>query len=139
MTIGMRRHALRPARDHDRVHAGDDAAGRALHRAHARRAVAVEREARNLDEAELDRGVAGDVAAALQRLAHHHVVDVAMQELLYDLQHLDSVTVVDYIADPPRIGGRYRQAIRLALIVLIVCLCIVAFGVLAQHAHQHFR
>ena len=63
----------------------------------------------------------------------------SMQELLYDLQHLDSVTVVDYSADPPRIGGRYRQAIRLALIVLIVCLCIVAFGVLAQHAHQHFR
>ena len=31
----------------------------------------------HLDEAEVDRGVAGDVAAALQRLAHHHVVDVA--------------------------------------------------------------
>ena len=62
-----------------------------------------------------------------------------MQDLLYDLQHLDNVTVVDYIPDPPRIGGRYRQAIRLALIVLIVCLCIVAFGVLAQYAHHHFR
>ena len=37
------------------------------------------------------------------------------------------------------IGGRYRQAIHLALIVLIVCLCIVAFGVLAQYAHHHFR
>ncbi len=60
-------------------------------------------------------------------------------DLLYDLQHLDDVTVVDYIADPPRIGGRYRQAIRIALIVLIVCLCIVAFGVLAQYAHYHFR
>jgi serine/threonine-protein kinase len=62
-----------------------------------------------------------------------------MQDLLYDLQHLDSVTVVDYIADPPRIGGRYRQAIRIALIVLIVCLCIVAFGVLAQYAHHLVR
>jgi serine/threonine protein kinase len=62
-----------------------------------------------------------------------------MQDLLYDLQHLDNVTVVDYIADPPRIGGRYRQAIRIALIVLIVCLCIVAFGVLAQYAHHHVR
>ena len=39
---------------------------RALHRGHARRAVPVERDARHLDEAELDRGVAGDVAAALE-------------------------------------------------------------------------
>jgi eukaryotic-like serine/threonine-protein kinase len=62
-----------------------------------------------------------------------------MQDLLYDLQHLDKVTVVNYIADPPRIGGRYRQAIRIALIVLIVCLCIVAFGVLAQYAHHLVR
>ena len=62
-----------------------------------------------------------------------------MQDMLYDLQHLDTVTVVDYIPDPPKIGGRYRQAIRLALIVLIVCLCIVAFGVLAQYAHHHLR
>jgi serine/threonine-protein kinase len=62
-----------------------------------------------------------------------------IQDLLYDLQHLDNVTVVNYIADPPRIGGRYRQAIRIALIVLIVCLCIVAFGVLAQFAHHLFR
>ena len=62
-----------------------------------------------------------------------------MQDMLYDLQHLDNVTVVDYIPDPPRIGGRYRQAIRLALIVLIVCLCIVAFGVLAQYAHHLVR
>jgi serine/threonine-protein kinase len=62
-----------------------------------------------------------------------------MQDLLYDLQHLDNVTVVDNIPDPPRIGGRYRQAIRLALIVLIVCLCIVAFGVLAQYAHHLVR
>src|SRR6185295_10136468 len=38
---------------------------------------AVQREAGNLDEAEIDCGVARDVAAALQRLAHHHVVDVA--------------------------------------------------------------
>jgi len=62
-----------------------------------------------------------------------------MQDMLYDLQHLDNVSVVDYIPDPPRIGGRYRQAMRLALIVLIVCLCIVAFGVLAQYAHHHLR
>ena len=62
-----------------------------------------------------------------------------IQDMLYDLQHLDTVPVVDYIPDPPRIGGRYRQAIHLALIVLIVCLCIVAFGVLAQYAHHLVR
>ena len=38
--------------------------------------MAVEREPGNLDEAEVDRGVASDVAAALERLSHHHVVDV---------------------------------------------------------------
>jgi serine/threonine protein kinase len=53
-----------------------------------------------------------------------------------DLQRLGNVTVVSYIADPPRIGGRYRQAIHIALIVLIVCLCIIAFGLLAQFAHH---
>jgi len=62
-----------------------------------------------------------------------------MQDLLYDLQHLDHVTAVTYIADPPRIGGRYRQVIRIALIVLVVCLCIVAFGLLAQFAHHLVR
>jgi eukaryotic-like serine/threonine-protein kinase len=62
-----------------------------------------------------------------------------IQDLLYDLQHLDNVTAVNYIADPPRVGGRYRQAIGIALIVLIVCLCIVAFGVLAQFAHHLVR
>ena len=51
-------------------------AGRALHRGHARRAVAVERDAGDVLEPELDRGVAGDVAAALEHLAHLEVVDV---------------------------------------------------------------
>ena len=55
-------------------------AGRALHRGHARRAVPVERDARHLDEAELDRGVAGDVAAALEHFAHLRVVDVAARD-----------------------------------------------------------
>jgi eukaryotic-like serine/threonine-protein kinase len=63
----------------------------------------------------------------------------SIEDLLYDLQHLDKVTAVNYIADPPRIGGRYRQVIRIALIVLIVCLCIVAFGVFAQYAHHLVR
>ncbi len=63
----------------------------------------------------------------------------SMPDLLHDLGHLDEVTAVNYIPDLPRIGGRYRQVIRIALITLIVCLCIIAFGVLAQFAHHAVR
>jgi eukaryotic-like serine/threonine-protein kinase len=63
----------------------------------------------------------------------------SMRDLLDDLGHLDEVTAVNYIPDPPKIGGRYRQVIRIALIVLVVCLCIIAFGVLAQVAHHAVR
>jgi serine/threonine protein kinase len=59
-----------------------------------------------------------------------------MQDLLHDLGHLDEVRAVNYIPDPPKIGGRYRQVIRIALIVLVVCLCIIAFGMFAQFAHH---
>ena len=51
-------------------------------------------------------------------------------------KELEDVIPVDYIPDPPRIGGRYRQVIRIALIVLIVCLAIIAFGMFAQFAHH---
>jgi len=60
----------------------------------------------------------------------------SMQDLLHDLGHLDEVTAVNYIPDPPKIGGRYRQVIRIALIVLVVCLAIIAFGMFARFAHH---
>jgi eukaryotic-like serine/threonine-protein kinase len=60
----------------------------------------------------------------------------SMQDLVHDLVHLDEVRAVNYIPDPPKIGGRYRQVIRIALIVLIVCLAIIAFGMFAQFAHH---
>jgi eukaryotic-like serine/threonine-protein kinase len=60
----------------------------------------------------------------------------SMQDLLHDLGHLDEVTAVNYIPDPPKIGGRYRQVIRIAFIVLVVCLAIIAFGMFAQFAHH---
>jgi len=63
----------------------------------------------------------------------------SVRDMLHDLGHLDEVTAVKYIPDPPKIGGRYRQVIRIALIVLIVCLAIIAFGVLAQLAHHAVR
>ena len=62
-----------------------------------------------------------------------------MRELLHDLGHLDDVTAIDYIPAQPKLGGRYRQAILITLIVLIVFLCIVLFGVLAQLAHNAVR
>jgi serine/threonine protein kinase len=58
-----------------------------------------------------------------------------VRDLQHDLGHLDEVTAVRYIPDPPKIGGRYQQIMRIALIVLIVCLAIIAFGMLAQFAH----
>lgn len=60
----------------------------------------------------------------------------SMRDLLHDLGHLDEVTAVNYIPDPPKIGGRYRQVMRIALIVLIVCLALIAFGMFAQFAHH---
>jgi eukaryotic-like serine/threonine-protein kinase len=60
----------------------------------------------------------------------------SMQDLLYDLTHLGEVIPITYIPDPPKIGGQYRQVIRIALIVLIICLVIIACGILAQFAHH---
>ncbi|HVB76104.1 MAG TPA: hypothetical protein VNE38_21350 [Ktedonobacteraceae bacterium] len=58
---------------------------------------------------------------------------------MYSLNHLDDVTLVDYIPDPPRVGGRYRQIIIVVLIVLFIFLLIVAFGTLAQFVHMAAR
>jgi len=63
----------------------------------------------------------------------------SMQALLNDLAHLDNVTVESYQPDPPLIGGRYRQVFRVVFIILIVCLFVFAFGVLAQFAHPVSR
>ncbi len=59
----------------------------------------------------------------------------SIQSLLYDLSHLDEVTAVKYVPARPKFGGRFRQIMRLALIVLVVCLIIVALGLLAQWLH----
>ena len=63
----------------------------------------------------------------------------SMQELLDDLCHLNNVIPVEYLPDPPLLGGRYRQSLLISLLVLVVCLMIVAFGVLAQWAHHAIR
>ena len=58
-----------------------------------------------------------------------------MQDLLYDLQHLNEVIPVEYSPDPPQTGGKYRQLIALALITLLIFLLMISFGFLAQFAH----
>lgn len=62
-----------------------------------------------------------------------------MQDLLYDLQHQDPMREVTCSADPSWIGGRYRQVMRIALIVRIVALSIVALELLAQFVHNLVR
>ncbi len=59
-----------------------------------------------------------------------------MQDLLHDLCHLDEVTPVDYIPDPPKVGGQYRQIIVIGSIILAVSLIIIAFGLFAQFIHN---
>jgi eukaryotic-like serine/threonine-protein kinase len=62
-----------------------------------------------------------------------------MREVLNGLQCLDNVKPVDYVPDRPKLGGRYRQAISIALVVLAVCLVIIAFGFFAQAMHSFVR
>ena len=58
------------------------------------------------------------------------------QELLSDLSHLDTVTPLNYLPDPPLLGGRYRHVVHLAFLTLVFCLAIVALSLLVQMVHQ---
>ncbi len=60
----------------------------------------------------------------------------SMQNLLDDLSHLDKVTPEDYIPDRPLFGGRYRQALQISVIILLIVVTIIAFGFLAQFFHH---
>src|SRR5207244_10388250 len=91
------------------------AGGGTLHRRHAGRTVPVERDAGDLDETELDRRVAGDVSAALQRLAQREVVDLGRRnarpfERLADrvLGKIEGAHVDEraFAGDPDRGAGR---------------------------------
>jgi serine/threonine-protein kinase len=59
-----------------------------------------------------------------------------MQNLLDDLRHLDKVTPMGYVPDPPAVGGQYRQALLVGLMALVVVFGIIAFGLLAQAVHH---
>ncbi|HEY6409253.1 MAG TPA: hypothetical protein VIY29_17470, partial [Ktedonobacteraceae bacterium] len=56
-------------------------------------------------------------------------------EMVHDLRNLDEVMPVPYLPDRSSVGGHYRQAIFLVLLIIAICLAIIAFGVLAQVAH----
>ncbi len=58
-----------------------------------------------------------------------------IEDMMHDLQHLDEVAPVPYAPEAPKVGGRYRQAIIITLLIIVICLTIIAFGVLAQLAH----
>jgi serine/threonine-protein kinase len=55
-----------------------------------------------------------------------------MQELLTDLKHLDQITPVPYLPDPPLIGGKYRLLLFLFLLTLIVIGALIVCGMTAQ-------
>ena len=59
-----------------------------------------------------------------------------MQSLLDDLSNLEQVTPQDYIPDRPLFGGRYRQALQAALIILIIIIALIAFGFIIQLLHS---
>ncbi len=60
----------------------------------------------------------------------------SMQELWYDLNHLEQVTPLLYVPDRPRLGGRFRPVLHIAMIIFLVSLVIVALGIVAQLVHQ---
>ena len=56
--------------------------------------------------------------------------------LAQDLRHLDKVMSVPYFPMPPKLWGKYRQVVRIALIVLVICVILIVFGALAQMIHS---
>jgi eukaryotic-like serine/threonine-protein kinase len=63
----------------------------------------------------------------------------SMKALAKDLANLDQVSPETYHPDPPLIGGRFRPALRIALLTALIFLVIIAFGILAQLAHPALK
>lgn len=62
-----------------------------------------------------------------------------IEQMMYDLRHLDEVTPVDALLVSPKHDGRYRQVLGMSFIVLVVVLGIIVLGVLAQLFHHVIR
>lgn len=60
----------------------------------------------------------------------------SMHDMLHDLRNLEEVIPIPYQPDKPGINRVRQQIILATLIIIAVCLVIIAFGFLAQFAHQ---
>lgn len=63
----------------------------------------------------------------------------SMQALLQALSHLEQVPVEVYCPDAPLIGGRYLLVWRVAALIGLLLLVMIAFGFLAQFAHSSLK
>lgn len=63
----------------------------------------------------------------------------SLENLLFDLQHVEDITPVAYIPDKPKFGGRYRQVIAISLVILSIFILLILFGILAQSIHHVVR
>ena len=60
----------------------------------------------------------------------------SINDLLYDLQHLDEVLPVQYKPDTPQAPVMRQRVIMVTLLIIAICLAIIAFGFLLQYLHQ---
>jgi serine/threonine-protein kinase len=63
----------------------------------------------------------------------------SLEDMLYDLHHVQDVKPLPYVPDAPRFGGRYRQVIALSLLIFVLILILILFGILAQSVHHTIR
>lgn len=63
----------------------------------------------------------------------------SITEFQYALSYLAEVKAKPYVPDTPLLGGRYRQAIGIALLTSLICGGIISFGILAQLLHHVAR
>jgi eukaryotic-like serine/threonine-protein kinase len=61
---------------------------------------------------------------------------ISINDLLYDLRHLDEVTPVQYKPDTPQVPVMRQRAIMITLLIISICLAIIAIGFLLQYLHQ---
>lgn len=60
----------------------------------------------------------------------------SIEAVAQDIQHLDKVIAVPYVPAAPKLWGKYRQVVGIALIVLVVLVMLMACGVFAQLVHS---
>jgi eukaryotic-like serine/threonine-protein kinase len=60
----------------------------------------------------------------------------SIDELLYDLRHLNEVLPVQYKPDTPTAPVMRQRVILVTLLIILICLAIIAIGFLLQYAHH---